>query len=80
MAWDDFEKDGDTGTTGDKPIDEMAFAIERITAAYEDRFDRKPTTTELVYAFETVLTSNASQYVSDPNGLMLGSFAVRRSE
>ena len=80
MAWDDFEKNGVTGITGDKPVDEMALAIERITAAYEDRFDRKPTTTELIYTFETVVTSNASQYVSDPNGLMLGSIAIKRSK
>ena len=80
MAWDDFEIDGVIGTTGDKPVDEMTLAIQRITAAYEDRFDRKPTTTELVYAFETAVTSNASHYVSDPNGLMFGSIAIKRSD
>ena len=80
MAWDDFEQNGVAGKSGDKPVDEMTLAIQRITAAYEDRFDRKPTTTELVYAFEIVVTSNASQYVSDPKGLMLGSITIKRSK
>ena len=51
MAWEDFERNGVKGMSGDRPIDEFAFALQRITTAYEERFSRKPFVNELLYAF-----------------------------
>ena len=34
-----------------EPIDEFAFALQRITTAYEERFSRKPFVNERLYAF-----------------------------
>jgi hypothetical protein len=66
MAWDEFKFAGGVGVSGDRPIDEMALALAKVVAAYESRFSRKPTTLECVYAFRTVLQSDASRYVADP--------------
>lgn len=66
MAWEEIKRLGETIMTGDKPIDEMAFALKKLTKAYEDRFDRKPLLSEVLYAFEISLTSTPDLYVSDP--------------
>ena len=68
MAWEDFERDGVSGMTGDKPVDEMALALRRIVNAYEERFSRKPTTAEILYALEQVIGADPEAYVSDSDG------------
>ncbi len=80
MAWEEFERNGIKGISGDKPIDELALALKRIVSSYEDRYSRKPTVVELVYALETVITSNPARYVSDSKGLKLGEIIVNRNE
>ncbi|NJL10724.1 MAG: hypothetical protein HC908_12595 [Calothrix sp. SM1_7_51] len=47
--------------TGNQPIDELALALAEIVSYYEDRFARKPTITELMWAMETVLGSNPNR-------------------
>jgi len=78
MAWEDFERNGVKGISGDRPIDEFAFALERITSAYEERYSRKPFVSELLYALETVVGTTPTRYVSDPEGLRLGEIVVER--
>ena len=78
MAWEDFERNGVKGMSGDRPIDEFAFALQRITTAYEERFSRKPFVNELLYALETVVGTSPTRYVSDPEGLSLGEIIVQR--
>jgi hypothetical protein len=68
MAWEEFERNGISGISGDKPIDELALALNKISAAYQDRFSRKPTITEIFYALETVIGSHPTRYVSDTEG------------
>jgi hypothetical protein len=80
MAWEEFERNGLKGISGDKPIDELALALKRIVSVYEDRYSRKPTVLELIYALETVITSNPTRYVSDSNGLKLGEIIVHRNK
>ncbi|BAZ09601.1 hypothetical protein NIES4071_14100 [Calothrix sp. NIES-4071] len=77
MAWEEFERNGTTGMSGDEPVDEMMLALKRISTAYEDRFSRKPTVTEVLYALETVLTTHPTRYVSDTEGLKLGEVMVK---
>jgi hypothetical protein len=72
MAWEEFERNGIKGISGDRPIDELALALKRIVSRYEDRYFRKPTVVELLYALETVITSSPTRYVSDPKNLALG--------
>jgi hypothetical protein len=78
MAWEDFNRNGIKGVSGDKPIDEMSLALKRIVNTYENRYERKPSITELVYALETVIISNPTAYVSDSNGLLLGEIIINR--
>jgi hypothetical protein len=78
MAWEEFERNGVKGITGDQPIDELALALDEIALQYEDRFSRKPTITEIVVALETVLGSNPNRYVSDSEGLEYGDITVKR--
>jgi hypothetical protein len=40
MAWEEFERNKISGISGDKPIDELALALNKISAAYQDRFSR----------------------------------------
>ncbi|KHD05331.1 hypothetical protein PN36_34360 [Candidatus Thiomargarita nelsonii] len=80
MAWEEFERNGIKGISGDKPIDEFALALKRIVSSYEDRYSRKPTVVELLYALETVITSNPTRYVSDSKDLKLGEIIVNRNE
>lgn len=76
MAWEEFERAGVRGITGDDPIDEFSLALGRIVRAYQERFGRKPTVHELLHAFESVLTTDPSRYVSDAKGLRLGSLHI----
>ncbi len=46
MAWEEFERNGVKGITGNRPIDELAIALTEIARDYEDRFSRKPTSSE----------------------------------
>lgn len=62
MAWEEFERNGTTGISADDPVDEMMLALKRISTAYEDRFSRKPTVNEVLYALETVLTTHFTRY------------------
>ncbi len=78
MAWEEFNRHGVIGITGDKPIDEFALVLKKISTVYEDRFSRKPTITELLHALETVIASNPTYYVSDPEGLRFGTIIVER--
>ncbi len=78
MAWEDFERNGVEGMTGDIPFDEFALAIRRIVNAYQDRFDRNPTMAELAHAFENVIGSDPESFVSDPQGLELADIIVKR--
>lgn len=78
MAWEEFERNGIKGVTGDQPIDELALALDEIASHYEDRFSRKPTVTELIVALETLLASNPTRYLSDPEGLKYGDIIVNR--
>ncbi len=65
MAWEDFDRYGRQGMTGDKPIDELALTLARIAAAYESRFDRKPTIDEVIHALEIVVDADPASYISD---------------
>ena len=78
MAWENFERNGESGISGDKPIDELALALHKITAAYQERFSRKPTVREIFYALETVIGSHPERYVSDAKGLRFGSIMFQR--
>jgi hypothetical protein len=79
MAWEEFERNGTTGISGDDPVDEMMLALKRISTAYEDRFSRKPTVNEVLYALETVLTTHPTRYVSD-TGLKLGEVMIKPND
>lgn len=68
MAWEEFERNGVKGITGDQPIDELAIALAEIAKDYEERFSRKPTIIEIMRAMETVLGSNPTRYVSEERG------------
>jgi len=78
MAWDDYERNGITVVSGDIPIDEMALALAKIVSVYDDHFDRKPHSEELIHAFETVLCSNHKKYVSDIEGLEDATIIIKR--
>jgi len=78
MAWEEFERNGVKGITGDAPIDEFALALKRIATKYEDRFSRKPTVIELLSALETVIGTHPERYVSDVEGLRFGEITVNR--
>ncbi len=58
----------------------VVLSLERISTAYENRFSRKPTVTEVLYALETVLTTHPTRYVSDTEGLKLGEIMVKRND
>ncbi len=79
MAWEEFERNGTTGISGDDPVDEMMLALKRISTVYEDRFSRKPTVNEVLYALETVLTTHPTRYVSD-TGLKLGEVIIKPND
>lgn len=78
MAWEDFQYDGISGVSGDKAFDEFALALSRLAKIYEDRFSRKPTMNELLYAFGKVVRSAPHKYVSDPAGLRFSHLHLSR--
>lgn len=80
MAWEEFERNGIEGVSGDKPIDELSLALKRITTIYEERFSRKPTVVEILYAIETVIGTHPNRYVSDPEGLKFGTIIINRND
>jgi len=79
MAWEEYERDGVKGLTGDDPMDEIALSLQRIAEAYEEQFDRKPLMDELLYAFEIVIGATPESYVSDPDGLKSFKIMLRKS-
>ncbi|MBO0724236.1 MAG: hypothetical protein J2P52_01440 [Blastocatellia bacterium] len=78
MDWYEFERNNIKGITGDKPINEFASALARIVSSYEERGARKPTTAELLYALENVLSATPEKYVSDPLGLRFATLNIQR--
>lgn len=60
MAWDELVIRGVRVVVGDVPADEWSGALKRIAAAYEDRFQRKPTVAEILASFESVLVAGES--------------------
>ena len=67
MAWDESEFCGKPVMIGDKTIDEMSLAMKKISIDYIERFDRKPTIAEALYAINIVLLAGAAEYFSDPD-------------
>ncbi|SNS96645.1 hypothetical protein SAMN06265795_110105 [Noviherbaspirillum humi] len=65
MAWETFEWNGIKGVSGDIPIDLFATTLKQIADAYEERFSRKPTKAEIMYALEAVLAPLPARYISD---------------
>lgn len=80
MAWEEFERDGSGGFTGDRPLDELAAALKAIARAYDERFGRKPTVAEVLYNLERLLSSIPERYVSDPEGLDGSRISINRKE
>jgi hypothetical protein len=80
MAWEEFERDGCAGFTGDRPLDEFAAALKAIARAYDERFGRKPTVTEVLFNLERLLGSVPERYVSDPQGLVGCKISINRRE
>ena len=80
MAWEEFERDGMQGATGDAPLDELALALKAIARAYEDRFGRKPTALEIIYSLERLLRATPERYVSDAEGLVDATIRLERKE
>jgi len=69
VAWEQFDRRGRKGMSGDKPIDEMSLALRRIAVAYEERYERKPSLDEIMHALDVVLRSSPADYVCDPESL-----------
>jgi hypothetical protein len=67
MAWDNGEFCGYEIVSGDKPIDQLSIALNKISLDYIDRFERKPSTAEILYAFKIVMLSNGPELLSDPD-------------
>lgn len=80
MAWEDYERRGFRGITGDIPIDAMAVAVKLIASSYRNQFGRKPYVDELLFALETVIGSEPGAYVADPEGLALADIIVLREK
>ncbi|WHI45854.1 hypothetical protein ACJJIW_11205 [Microbulbifer sp. JMSA004] len=69
MAWDDSYFCGYQIISGDKPVDELSMALRKITVEYTERFSRKPSVAELLYAFKIVIQSLGEDLLSDPENL-----------
>ena len=69
MAWDESEFNGQSVMVGDRPLDEFSLALTKIAVEYVDRYGRKPTVAEVMYAFKVVMMSNSNDYFSDPEML-----------
>ncbi len=65
MAWDNFIHDNVQCFTGDKPLDDFALAITRISVEYEERFGRQPKVIELITAFELILNAYKEDSIFD---------------
>ena len=66
MAWDNSEFCGYDIVSGDRPLDQLSIALKKISLEYTERFGRKPTVAEILYAFKIVMISNGSDVLSDP--------------
>jgi hypothetical protein len=66
MAWDDSEFCGYDIVSGDKPLDQLSIALKKISLEYMERFERKPTVAEVLYAVKIVMISNGPDVFSDP--------------
>ncbi len=66
MAWDDSEFSGYDIISGDKPLDQLSIALKKISLEYMERFERKPTVAEVLYAFKIAMISNGPDVFSDP--------------
>lgn len=78
MAWEDFEQGGVAGMTGDKSVDELALALDRIARAYRERYSRKPSSAEVLYALQVVVNSHPARYTSDDTTLDFGALMHAR--
>lgn len=79
VAWEEFERDGVSGATGDIPLDELATALRAIARAYEERFARKPTAVEILHSLERLLRATPERYVSDPEGIVGATLRIDRT-
>jgi hypothetical protein len=80
MAWDESEFCGQLIVVGDKVIDEFSFALTKISVEYIDRYGRKPTVAEIMYAFKVVMLSNSNEYFSDPINLTNAHISVEKEK
>jgi hypothetical protein len=69
MAWDNDKFYGQDVLTGDKPIDELSLSFQKIKTDYEERFQRKPTVAELLYAINIVMKADPERFFSDPDSI-----------
>lgn len=69
MAWEEFESRGVRGMTGDKPVDEWSAALGRVRAAYEERFQRRPTVAEVLHSFQSALFGGGERELEDGGAL-----------
>lgn len=65
MGWHSFGE-RDQAITGDAPIDAVSTAMERIAAAYLDRFGRLPMLAEVLHALRVVLEAKPDELLFDP--------------
>lgn len=79
MAWEETKRQGQVIMTGDKPIDAMALALQKITQSYIERFDRKPALAEILYALELVIMAAPSSYLSEPEAIGAQNIFVEKS-
>ena len=69
MAWECNYFCGYEVESGDKPIDEISLALKRVKFEYIERFGRKPSVAELLYAFDIAINSSGDDLLSDPESL-----------
>lgn len=80
MAWDQSEFCGQSIIIGDKVIDEFSLALTKISVEYIDRYCRKPTVAEIMYAFKVVMLSNSNDYFSDPINLTNAHISLKKEK
>lgn len=69
MAWDEVEHCGRRCFSGDQPLDAMAAALTTIAGQYQERFGRKPTVAEILYAVHLSIQASPVAIVSDAESL-----------
>ncbi len=80
MAWEEFDRDGAGGFTGDAPLDELAAALKAVARVYHERFGRKPTVAEVLFNLERLLGSTPERYISDPESMIGSRLSINRKE